>query len=73
MTESKKKLYETPLGSFVRSILHAIHPGMPILVCKTCVREDDEIIGEAGDFSVCDRCTASVTSKTGVGVRKRTT
>jgi hypothetical protein len=71
VTEPKKKLYETPIGSFLRSLLHAIHPGMPILVCMSCIREGDEIVGEAGDFSVCDRCTRSITSKTGLSVKRR--
>jgi len=44
---------------------------MPILVCKTCVRDGDEVIDEAGDFALCDRCGESITRKTGVGVRRK--
>jgi hypothetical protein len=65
------KPHQTPLGSFVRSLLHAFEPRMPILVCKPCLRDDDEVVGEAGDLSLCDRCMASITSKTGLAVRRR--
>lgn len=41
----------------------------PTLLCKRCVRLTDRVVGKAGDFSLCNRCHASITSKTGVAVR----
>jgi len=70
MTEPKKKLYETPIGSFVRMFLHGFNPRMPILVCKPCLLHDDEVLCPAGDFSVCDRCKESITSKTGFTIQR---
>lgn len=61
-----------PFASFVRAFAHALHGTMPICVCKTCVRETDEVVGESGDFSLCDRCHASITSKDGAAVREGT-
>lgn len=45
--------------------------GFPIVLCKPCLHPSDEEVGVAGDFGVCDRCQASVTSKTGITVRER--
>jgi len=42
--------------------------GMPVCVCKRCVRPTDKIVGPAGDFSVCERCSKSITSRDGVSV-----
>jgi hypothetical protein len=73
MRVRQKKLYQTPIGSFVRSFLHWLSPSMPILVCSGCYnRTTDEPVGPAGDFSVCDRCKASITMKTGLAVRRKT-
>ena len=72
MRVKKKKLHQTPLGSFVRSLLHRISPSMPINVCLPCYNKITDVpIGPAGDFSVCDRCTESITSKTGLAVRSK--
>ena len=38
-------------------------------VCLPCLRADDVRMGQAGDFSVCVRCRASITSKTGACIR----
>jgi hypothetical protein len=56
----------------MRSLLNALHARMPLLVCRDkCERSDDERVGESGDFAICDRCGASITSKTGIAVRKK--
>ena len=65
------KKHQTPLASFVRSLVHALAPRMPICVCIGCVLPGDEVMQTAGDYSLCDRCRASITSKTGVAVRGR--
>jgi hypothetical protein len=44
--------------------------GFPIVICKPCLRPFDEPVGVSGDFGCCDRCQASVTSKTGLTVRE---
>jgi hypothetical protein len=66
-----KPHHKTAAASFVRSLLHILSPSMPICVCMTCVLPTDEVIATAGDFSLCDRCRASITSKTGLAVRLR--
>jgi hypothetical protein len=40
------------------------------LVCFGCLRPDDTVTGDAGDFSCCHRCQASITSKTGKTIRR---
>lgn len=56
-----KKPHQTLLASFVRSVLHALQPRMPLTVCLDCVRVTDELLHEHMDGdSVCDRCRASV-------------
>ena len=67
----KKPVHKTAFASFVRSLIHAIAPSMPICVCMSCVLPTDEVIATAGDYSLCDRCRASITSKTGLAVRLR--
>ena len=66
-----KRLYETPFASFIRTALHALHGRMPITVCLEHVEAGDEVLHAGGDYSICDRCGASITSKTGVAVRER--
>lgn len=43
--------------------------GRQIMVCEACLKPEDRIVGESGDFSICDRCHASITSRTGVAIR----
>jgi NAD-dependent SIR2 family protein deacetylase len=61
--------HQTSFASLVRGFLHALHGRMPVMVCNGCVRPTDEALSASGDFSLCDRCGASITSKTGVAVR----
>lgn len=39
-----------------------------ICVCIACTRPADEVVDTAGDFSLCDRCGASITRETGRSV-----
>jgi hypothetical protein len=66
-----KQLHETPFASLVRRVLNALHGRMPITVCSECVQTTDEVLHAGGDFSICDRCNKSITSKTGVAVRSK--
>lgn len=59
----------SPLGAFLRSILDAVVSAPPISICSPCRLSTDEVLGEAGDFSVCARCQESITSETGLSVR----
>jgi hypothetical protein len=63
--------HRTVAASLLRQLIHAFAPRMPICVCAACVLPTDEIVATAGDFSLCDRCRASITSATGVAVRAR--
>lgn len=64
--------HSTPIASFVRSVLHAVSARMPILVCVGCVAPTDEVLEvPCGDYAICDRCQASITSTMGVCVRGR--
>jgi len=56
------------LETLLRSLVDLVTPE---LVCDQCRRPHDEVVGRAGDFSLCSRCHASITSKTGVAVRRR--
>lgn len=49
--------------AFVQAFRNAILVQM--VVCKECVRPADTVEGPAGDFSLCERCEKSITSKTG--------
>jgi hypothetical protein len=49
-------------------LLNAIH-GIA-LVCPDCLRATDNVRGPAGDFSLCERCGASITSVTGKTIRR---
>jgi len=54
------------LETVVRALLAQV---WPICVCRSCVHASDKMLGPAGDFSICERCQASITSKTGCTVR----
>jgi hypothetical protein len=55
-------------ASAIRVAVLILRGGRPVCVCSACQRDDDDVIGKAGDFSLCERCKASITSKTGVTV-----
>ncbi len=44
---------------------------LPDTVCKDCVKPDEAILAPAGDYALCERCRASINSKTGVIVRRK--
>jgi len=45
--------------------------GLPTVnVCLRCVRDSDERVGQAGDYSLCARCRCNITSVTGFQVRE---
>jgi hypothetical protein len=65
------EVHKTPFASFVRSMMNLLSPRFPVCVCFSCVRPTDEVVATAGDFSLCDRCRASITSESGLAVRMR--
>lgn len=56
------------LEKALRALVTAMSPE---LICKKCRRPEDEVVGTAGDFSLCERCQGSVTSGTGLAVQRK--
>ncbi len=52
----------------ISALLHALAGRAPLCVCRACVRPKDELAGPAGDYALCHRCGASITSRDGVSV-----
>lgn len=44
------------------------------IVCRECKRDEDSIVGPAGDYGLCERerCNEPVTSKTGFTILEKT-
>ena len=57
------------LDALYEGLLDALHGGTEC-VCNRCLRATDTVRGNAGDFSVCSRCRASITSRTGKAIRR---